>query len=190
MTNDCMTNDCMTNERMIDLAKFKPKTVYVTYIASTPQKIWDALTRSEFTQQFFFGRTIEIEPRRGGAFRLLAPDGSTHVSGEVVEWSPPHRLCVTWRVAGMKDFGELPACLVSYDVVQSGASVQLTMMESHSWDVPEAILKGGQSGWPKILSSLKSVLETGKSLSIAGGMPRGFLEAVQKAVAEKPWLKR
>ena len=65
-------------------------------------------------------------------------------------------------------FGELPECLVSYDVVQAGGSVQFTMMESHSWEVPEAILKGGQSGWPKILSSLKSVLETGRSLSIAG----------------------
>ena len=55
-----------------------------------------------------------------GAFRLLMPDGSTHVSGEVLEWSPPHRLCVTWRVAGMKDFSELPECLISYEVVQAG----------------------------------------------------------------------
>jgi hypothetical protein len=89
----------------------------------------------------------------------------------------------------MKDFGELPECLVSYDVVQAGGSVQLTMMESHSWEVPEAILQGGQSGWPKILSSLKSVLETGKPLSIAAGMPEGFVEAVKKAAAEKPWMK-
>ena len=175
---------------MTDTSQFKPKTVYVTYIDAPLDKVWQALIDPAFTRQDFFGFAIEIEPRRGGAFRLLAPDGSTHVSGEVVEWSPPHRLCVTWRVAGMKDFGELPQCLVSYDVVQSGASVQLTMMESHCWEVPEAILRGGQSGWPKILSSFKSVLETGKPLSIAGGMPDGFLEAVQKAVAEKPWLKR
>ena len=175
---------------MTDASKFKPKTVYVTYIDAPLDKVWQALVDPAFTRQYFFGFAVDIAPRQGGAFRLLAPDGSTHVSGEVVEWSPPHRLCVTWRVAGMKDFGELPQCLVSYDVVQSGASVQLTMMESHSWDVPEAILRGGQSGWPKILSSLKSVLETGRSLSIAGGMPDGFLEAVQKAVAEKPWLKR
>jgi len=72
----------------------------------------------------------------------------------------------------------------------SGGSVQLTMTESHSWDVPEAILKGGQTGWPKILSSLKSVIETGKPLSIETGMPEGFLDAVKKAVAEKPWLTK
>src|SRR5262249_15347134 len=175
---------------MIDASRFKPKTVYVTYIDAPLDRVWQALIDPAFTQQYFFGFAIEIEPRRGGAFRLLSPDGSTHVNGEVVEWSPPHRLCVTWHVAGMKDFGELPECLVSYDLVQSGGSVQVTMMESHSWDVPEAILKGGQSGWPKILSSLKSVLETGKSLSIAGGMPGGLLEAVAEGGPREPWPER
>jgi uncharacterized protein YndB with AHSA1/START domain len=174
---------------MTHLTKFKPKTVYVTYIAAPLEKVWQALIDPAFTKQYFFGFAIEVEPRTGGAFKLLAGDGSTHVAGGVVEWSPPHRLCVTWRVAGMKDFGELPQCLVSYDVVQAGDSVQLTMTESHSWDVPDGVLKGGQSGWPKILSSLKSVLETGKPLSIETGMPEGFVEAVKKAVAEKPWLR-
>ena len=173
----------------MDTSQFKPKTVYVTYIDAPPEKVWQALIDPAFTRQYFFGFAIDVEPRAGGAFRLIAPDGSTHVSGEVLEWSPPRRLCVTWRVAGMKDFGELPECLVSYDVVQAGGSVQLTMMESHSWEVPEAILQGGQSGWPKILSSLKSVLETGKPLSIAAGMPECFVEAVNKAAAEKPRMK-
>lgn len=174
----------------MDVARFKPKTVYVTYIAAPLETVWQALIDPAFTTQYFFGFAIDVEPKTGGAFRLLAPDGSTHVSGEVLAWSPPHRLCVTWRVAGMKDSGELPECLVSYDLVQSGGSVQLTMTESHSWEVPEAILRGGQSGWPKILSSLKSVLETGKPLSVATGMPDGFLDAVKTAVAEKPWLKQ
>jgi len=174
---------------MADVSKFKPKTVYVTYIAATPEKVWQALIDPAFTRQYFFGFAVDIEPRTGGAFRLLAGDGSTHVGGEVVEWTPPRRLVVTWRVAGMREFGELPECLVSYDIVQTGGSVQLTMMESHFWDVPEGVLKGGQSGWPKILSSLKSLLETGKALSIETGMPEGFVEAVKKAAAEKPWLR-
>lgn len=176
---------------MVEVGRFKPRTVYVTYIAASAEKVWQALIDPAFTRQYFFGFAVDIEPRAGGVFKLLAPDGSTHVSGEVTEWSPPHRLCVTWRVAGMKDFAELPECLVGYDVVPMGESVQVTMTESHSWEVPEAILRGGESGWPKILSGLKSVLETGKPLSIAGGgMPEGFLEAVKKAVAEKPWLKQ
>jgi hypothetical protein len=63
------------------------------------------------------------------------------------------------------------------------------MTESHSWDVPDAILAGGQQGWPAILSGLKSVLETGKAPKIEMGMPPGFMEAVKEVVARKPWLK-
>ncbi|MET0279110.1 MAG: SRPBCC domain-containing protein, partial [Pseudorhodoplanes sp.] len=107
----------------------------------------------------------------------------------VVEWSPPRRFVCTWLVEGMKEFAELPVCLVTYDIEPAGDAVKLTMTESHSWDVPDAILAGGQSGWPAILSNLKSVLETGKKMSVQMAPPVGFMEAVQKAVAEKPWLK-
>ena len=86
---------------MVDVSKFKPKTVYVTYIDAPLEKVWQALVDPAFTKQYFFGFAIDITPRTSGTFRLLAPDGSTHVSGEVLEWSPPHRLCVTWRVAGI-----------------------------------------------------------------------------------------
>ena len=71
--------------------EFKPKTVYVTYIASTPEKVWQALTDPAFTRQYFFGFSIEVEPREGGAFILRMPDGSVHMTGRVVEWSPPRR---------------------------------------------------------------------------------------------------
>lgn len=175
---------------MIDASKFEPKTVYVTYIAASPERVWQALTDPAFTRQYFFGFAIEVEPRTGGLFRLLHPDGRTHISGEVVEWSPPRRFACTWLVEGMKEFAELPVCLVTYDIEPSGDAVRLTMTEAHSWDVPEAILSGGRTGWPKILSSLKSLIETGKPLSAANeGPPPGFMEAVQRAVAEKPWLR-
>src|SRR5262249_2951451 len=121
---------------MIDATKFKPKTVYVTYIATTPEKVWQALTDPAFSKQYFFGLAVEIEPRTGGRFRMLWPDGRVHILGEVVEWSPSRRLAVTWQIEGMKDFGELPECLVSYDIVQSDEAAKLTMSESHSWDVP------------------------------------------------------
>ena len=172
------------------MPEFKPKTVYVTYIAATPEKVWQALTDPAFTRQYFFGFDVDVEPRNGGAFFLRYPDGRVHISGEVVEWSPPHRFACTWLVEGIKDFGELPECVVTYEIVRTGDCVRLTMTESHSWDVPAAILSGGQSGWPAILSSLKSVLETDKPLSVQMGPSPQMLEAVQRAVAEKPWLKR
>ena len=156
---------------MIDTTKFKPKTVYVTYIAATPEKVWQALTDPAFTRQYFFGFAVEVEPRSGGRFRMLWPDGRVHVAGEAVEWSPPRRLSVTWSVQGMEGFGELPECLVSYQIAQSGEAVKLTMSESHWWDVPRDILKGGEMGWPKIFSSLKSLLETGNPLVTANEPP-------------------
>ena len=174
---------------MTDISRFKPKTVYVIYIASTPEKVWQALTDAAFTRQYFACFAVAVESKTGGVFRLLYPDGRTHVSGQVVEWSPPRRFSCTWLVEGMKDFGGLPECLVTYDIEPSGDAVRLTMTEAHSWDVPDTILAGGRQGWPAILSSLKSVLETGSPLSIKMEPPQDFLEAVKTAVADKPWLK-
>jgi uncharacterized protein YndB with AHSA1/START domain len=57
---------------MIDITKFKPNTVYVTYIAATPERVWQALTDAAFTRQYFFGFAVEVEPRAGGDFKLLA----------------------------------------------------------------------------------------------------------------------
>ena len=162
------------------IATFKPKTVYVTYIASTPQKIWAALTQPEFTKQFFFGRTIEIEPKEGGSFILRMPDGRVDVKGRVVVWDPPHRLAVTWLVDWNPEMRELPECLVTYDIAPAGEAVRLTMSESHQWDVPDDLLSGGRAGWPAILSSLKSLLETGKPLAVKMEPPKEMIAALER----------
>jgi uncharacterized protein YndB with AHSA1/START domain len=176
---------------MVDAAKFKPKTVYVTYIAATPEKVWQALTDPEFSKRYFFGFAVHVEPRTGGAFRILYPDGRVHGSGEVVEWSPPRRLSCTWLISGMPPFDGLPECIVTYDIAPSGEAVRLTMTESHARDDPDDILAGGRSGWPAILSNLKSLLDTGKTMTLGEeGPPPGMIEAAKKAAAEKPWLKR
>ena len=172
---------------MTDVTKFKPKTIYVIYIASTPEKVWQALTDPAFTRQYFGGLAIEVEPKAGGAFFLRNPDGSVHMSGRVIEWSPPRRFSSIWTVEGMEGFNELPPSLITYEIEQSGGSVKLTMTESNSWDIPDAILEGGRTGWPAILSSLKSVLETGKPLDVKLAPPEGMVEAVKKAVAERAW---
>jgi uncharacterized protein YndB with AHSA1/START domain len=173
-----------------DAAKFKPKTVYVIYIASTREKVWQALTDRELSQQYFHGSLLEIEPKVGGNFVVRFPDGRVNVKGTVVEWSPPRRLATTWTVEWMPELRELPECLVSYDIEQAGESVRLTLTESYSWEVPEALLSGGRMGWPAILSSLKSVLETGKPLVIKMEPPKEMMEAVTQVLANKPWLNR
>jgi uncharacterized protein YndB with AHSA1/START domain len=172
---------------MTDISKFKPNTVYVIYIASTPEKVWQALTDPAFTRQYFGGFAIEVEPKAGGAFYLRNPDGTVHMSGQVLDWSPPRRFSCTWIVEGMPEFRELPECIVTYEIEQAGGAVKLTMTESNSWDIPDAILEGGRTGWPAILSGLKSVLETGKPLDVKLAPPEGMVEAVKKAVAERAW---
>ncbi len=165
---------------MVNQSKFKPKTVYVNYIAAPPEKVWQALTSPDFTRKYFWDRTVEIEPKIGGAFVLRLPDGRINVQGKVVGWDPPRKLSVTWQVAWPEEFRKLPECLVNYDIAQAGDAVRLTMTESHSWEVPEAILSGGRSGWPAILSSLKSLLETGKPLAIAMAPPTAMIEAIKR----------
>jgi uncharacterized protein YndB with AHSA1/START domain len=174
---------------MIDATKFRAKTVYVIYISATPEKVWQALTDPAFTRQYFGGFAVDVEPRTGGSFRLLYADGRVHIAGKVVDWSPPRRFSCTWLVEGMAEFGELPECLVTYDIEPAGDSIRLTMTEAHSWDIPDAILSGGRAGWPAILSSLKSLVETGKPLSIKMEPPKGMIEAVKEAVATKPWQR-
>jgi uncharacterized protein YndB with AHSA1/START domain len=161
------------------MANFKPKTVYVTYIASTPEKVWQALTSSEFTRKYFWERAVEVEPKVGGTFVLKLPDGRVNVQGKVVAYDPPRKLSVTWHVEWPEDFRRLPECLVTYEIAPAGEAARLIMTESHSWDVPEAILSGGRMGWPAVLSGLKSLLETGKAPAIAMEPPKEMIEAIR-----------
>ncbi len=168
---------------MSDPPRFKPKTVYVTYIAATSENVWQALTSSEFTRKYFWDRAIELEPKRGGVFVLRLPDGRVNVQGKVVEYDPPRKLSVTWHVEWPEDFRKLPECLVTYEIAPAGEAVRLTMTESHSWEVPEAILSGGRMGWPAILSALKSLLETGKVPAIKMEPPKEMIEAIRSLKA-------
>src|SRR5580704_13802584 len=119
------------------MTEFKPNTVYVTYIVATPDRVWQALTSSEITRQYFWERTVEVEPKVGGAFVLRLPDGRINVQGKVMDYDRPRKLSVTWCVEWPEEFRKLPECLVTYEIAPAGEAVRLIMTESHSWDVPE-----------------------------------------------------
>jgi uncharacterized protein YndB with AHSA1/START domain len=157
----------------------KPDTVYTIYIAATPEKVWQALTTAEFSRQYFFGFAIELEPRVGGSFIVRAPDGSTHIDGEVLACDPPSRLSVTWNVNWPGLVEKLGQTIVTYEIAQMGDAVRLTMTEAHERELSDDILSGGRTGWPAILSSLKSVLETGKPLAIRMEPPLKMLAALK-----------
>src|SRR3982074_2749693 len=82
----------------MNIDQFKPAIVYTIYIASTPAKVWEALTSAEFSRKYFSGFAIEADLRVGGAFIARAPDGSVHISGEVIECDPPRKFTITWNV--------------------------------------------------------------------------------------------
>ena len=143
-------------------------TISVTYIATTPEKCWAALTKSEFSKQYFFGQLIEGDWRNGGRVRYRMPDGSEHIEGEILTCEPPRLLRFTWRVVSMPGLKQLPDAIVSYRIEDPGDGViRLTMLEEHPTPIDTRLLEGGRSGWPAILSGLKSLLETGAVPRIA-----------------------
>jgi uncharacterized protein YndB with AHSA1/START domain len=164
---------------MLDIGNFRPDTLYTIYIAATPEKVWQALTRAEFSRQYFFGFAVEMDSRVGGSFVVRAPDGSPHIDGEVLVCDPPRKLSVTWNVNWPGLVEKLGQTVVTYEITEAGEAVRLTMTESHERELPEDILSGGRTGWPAILSSLKSVLETGKPLAVKMEPPLKMLAALK-----------
>jgi len=164
----------------MNIDHFKPLTVYTIYIASTPEKVWEALTSAEFSRKYFFGNSVEIDLRDGGAYVVRTPDGSLHISGEVAECVPHRRLSFTFNVNWPELIEKLGPTLVTYDIEPAGDAVRLTMTEAHDRPLDDDILSGGRQGWPAILSSLKSLLETGAPLVAKMGPPERMLAALKR----------
>jgi uncharacterized protein YndB with AHSA1/START domain len=163
----------------IDVAKFKPAIVYTIYIASTPEKVWQALTSAEFSRAYFHGFDVVVDEKVGGAFRVLMPDGTLHIGGEVIACDPPHKLTVTFDVNWPGLVEALGSTLVTYEIEQAGEAVKLTLTQAQDRELSDDILSGGRSGWPAILSNLKSLLETGTIARIEMPPPARMLAALK-----------
>jgi uncharacterized protein YndB with AHSA1/START domain len=137
--------------------------VYVTYIRTTPEKLWEALLKPEFTRIYWFGVTQECEWKKGAPWKMVFSDGRVGDAGEIIEIEKPKRLVIKWR----NEFRpELKAegysrCTIELEPISD--SVKLTVV--HEIDKSGSkFIEAVSGGWPKILSSLKSMLETGKAL--------------------------
>jgi uncharacterized protein YndB with AHSA1/START domain len=137
--------------------------VYVTYIRTTPEKLWQALTDPELTQRYFGGARHESEWKPGASWRIVKPDGTVMDSGEVLEIEPNRRLVLKWRNEWKPEIREEGYSRMTYELEPKGQMVKLTVV--HEIDRPESkLIRAVSGGWPMILSSLKSFLETGESL--------------------------
>jgi len=170
----------------MNIEHFKPAIVYTIYIVSTPENVWQALTSAEFSRKYFFGNSVEVDLRVGGAFIVRTPDGALHISGEVIECDPPRKLTITFDVNWPALIEKLGSTLVTYEIEPLGEVVKLTLIQSHDRPLSDDILAGGRQGWPAILSSLKSVLETGHAPPIKMGPPPKMLAALKAMGIETP----
>jgi uncharacterized protein YndB with AHSA1/START domain len=170
----------------MDISQFKPAIVYTIYIAATPEKVWEALTTAEYSRKYFSGFPVEFDLKVGGAFVMRAPDGSAHISGEVIECDPPNKLTFTFNLNWPALTEKLGPTLVTYEIERVDDAVKLTLMQSHDRPIDDDILSGGRAGWPAILSGLKSLLETGEALVIRMEQPQRMMDALKKLGIETP----
>jgi uncharacterized protein YndB with AHSA1/START domain len=150
----------------------KPKFVYVTYIRTTCEKLWRALTEPELTRQYWAGTWQESDWKVGSPWRIMIPDGRVGDSGEIVECEPYRRLVLTWRNEFMPELREEGHSRLSYLLEQQGDMVKLTL--THDIDRPQSkLIEAVSNGWPAILASVKSLLETGEPLEATRRWPAG-----------------
>ena len=134
--------------------------LYVTYIRTTPEKLWSALTDAEFMKQYWFGTHCESKWTAGSAWKMVYPDGRITDSGEIVEAEPPRRLVIRWQHEMREELKAEGPSLCTMELERIGAAVKLSITHTIERD-PSKLIGAVSGGWPKILSNLKSLLETG-----------------------------
>jgi uncharacterized protein YndB with AHSA1/START domain len=133
--------------------------IYVTYIRTTPDKLWAALTTPDFQARYWFGIRQECDWKAGSSWRMLFSDGRVADSGEVLESEPPRRLVLKWRNEFRDDLKDAGYSRCTYELEAHEEAVKLTVTHVSE---SKAFIEAVSGGWPKILSNLKSLLETGQ----------------------------
>jgi uncharacterized protein YndB with AHSA1/START domain len=147
--------------------------VYVTYIRTTPEKLWQALLDPEFTSRYWCETRHESQWQPGASWRSMIPDGRVADSGEILEIEPHRRLVLTWRNEFKAELHAEGYSRLTYELEKVAESVKLTV--THEMDKPRSkLIEAVSGGWPAILSSLKSLLETGEPLDETRHWPKGM----------------
>jgi len=143
----------------------RPRHVFQVYIRTTPERLWQAITDPAFTERYFFQTRVETTWERGGQLKYWMHDGGLAVEGEVLEVEPPRRLVTTWAFRHEPDLAVDPPSRVTWEIEPLGETCRLTLIHN---DFPSetATSRSVVQGWPVVLSSLKSLLETGEALEI------------------------
>lgn len=134
--------------------------VYVTYIRTTPEKLWAALTGVEFMKQYWFGCHCQSEWIVGSGWQNISPEGQVMDDGEILESDPPRRLVIRWQNVFKPELKVEGPSLCTLELVPIAGAVKLSITHSIERE-PSKFIEAVSGGWPKVISNLKSVLETG-----------------------------
>jgi uncharacterized protein YndB with AHSA1/START domain len=134
--------------------------VYVTYIRTTPEKLWSALTNAAFMKQYWFGNYCESRWTAGSSWEMVYPDGRIADAGEIVEAEPPRRLVIRWQHQNKPELKAEGESLCTIELEPSGPAVKLSITHTIERE-PSKFIMAVSGGWPKVISNLKSLLETG-----------------------------
>ena len=133
--------------------------VYSVFIRATPEQVWDAITKPEFTEKYFFGTRIEL--RDGRRFSTMGESGWDE---EVLEADPPRRLVHQWISAWQPELAAEAPSRVTWEIEpRDGGVTRLTVVHDRLERSPKTA-ESVAGGWAYVLSSLKSLLETGRQL--------------------------
>ena len=137
--------------------------VYVTYIRTTPERLWSALTTREFTRQYWLGAHCESDWKPGSSWKLVFDDGRLADAGKIVEAKAPERLVIKWRNEWSEELKAEGDSLCTFEIesVPNSSPQAVKLSVTHSIERPESkFIQAVSGGWPRILSNLKSLLET------------------------------
>lgn len=134
---------------------------YVSFIRTTPEKLWSALTDPAQMKEYWFGMHFETEWKTGAHWRMLFPDGKVADAGEILELDRPRRIRLKWRNEFRPELKAEGFALCTIDIEPYGDAVRLSI--AHTIErANSAFIQAVSGGWPKVLSNLKSYLETGQ----------------------------
>lgn len=146
------------------------KFVYVTYIRTTPEKLWEAFTTPEMQRLYWFGAAQESDWKKGSAWRIAFPDGRVMDTGEILEIDPPRKLVLSWRNEFMPELKAEGWARCTITLEPADEAVKLMVVHENDHEASKFI-EAVSGGWPKIFAGLKSLLETGKPLEMPNKKP-------------------